>query len=138
MSTKIKLTKKDFINKKSVMTFVFFGLTMIFLFLLIYGVSGWTMYGAIDGTFASGATGIAISILSYVTNQGLFDVFYVGFENLISVSKKNGKKQYDMVSYRESKITQRKSNRFIFLSYLIVGVVFLVASLVLFYVGYPH
>lgn len=134
MDNNRRLTTRDFINRKSVLTFFYFSAFLLCLFFLIYGLNNWIMKAALDASFACCALGLGIGVLSYATNQGTFDIFAVGFENLTSTLKKDGVKKYDMYTYREAKSTDRRSNRFICLVYLLDGVIFLIPSLVIYFI----
>lgn len=133
MNDKKKFTIRDVFYLKSIKVLIIFFIIQVLIFVLIFGVSGWHLIGAINGTFVSGAIGFGVAGLSFTNNQGIFDVFQVGFENIISVSKKNGKKKYDLYGFKEAKINKRNSNKYMWIIYLIDGTVFIIISLILFF-----
>ena len=111
MNDKKRFSIRDVFYLKSIKVLIIFFIIQVLIFLLIFGLSNWHLIGAINGTFVSGAIGLGIAGLSFTNNQGIFDVFQVGFENLISVSKKNGRKKYDLYGFKESKVNKRNSNK---------------------------
>lgn len=132
MNDKKRFSIRDVFYLKSIKVLIIFFIIQVLIFLLIFGLSNWHLIGAINGTFVSGAIGFGIAGLSFTNNQGIFDVFQVGFENLISVSKKNGRKKYDLYGFKESKVNKRNSNKYMWIIYLIDGIIFLIASIILF------
>lgn len=133
MNDKKKFTIRDVFYLKSLKVLIIFFIIQVLIFVLIFGLSGWHLVGAINGTFVSGAIGLGVAGLSFANNQGIFDVFQVGFENIISVSKKNGKKKYDLYGFKDAKINKRNSNKYMWIIYLIDGTVFIIISLILFF-----
>ena len=133
MNDKKKFTIRDVFYLKSLKVLIIFFIIKLLIFVLIFVLSGWHLVGAINGTFVSGAIGLGVAGLSFANNQGIFDVFQVGFENIISVSKKNGKKKYDLYGFKDAKINKRNSNKYMWIIYLIDGTVFIIISLILFF-----
>ena len=129
-----KFNFRRIINKRNIITFLIFSIFLSIVFVLIYFFHDWALIGAVDGTFASGSIGIGISILSYASNKGIFDVFALGFQNTLSVMKKEGEKKYPgLFEYRELKQTKRKQNEFTCLAYLLSGIIYLIVSLSLYF-----
>ncbi len=133
MNDKKRFSIKDVFYLKSIKVLIIFFIIQVLIFLLIFGLSNRHLVGAINGTFVSGAIGFGVAGLSFTNNQGIFDVFQVGFENLISVSRKNGKKKYDLYGFKETKLNKRNSNKYMRIIYLIDGTIFLIISLILFF-----
>ena len=123
---------KEIFNLKSLLSFsLLLGIEVI-VFLIVYVLNDYINVSAVNGTFAAGCVGVAIAGLTFAANDGTFDVFPVGFQNLISVARKDGRKKYDgLFEYRQIKATRRKSRRFIPLWYLLDGIIFILISVIL-------
>lgn len=79
----------------------------------------------------------AIGCFSLLTYEGAFDLMGYSFSNMFSVIiHKDEKKYVDAIDYRNKRKEIRRLNRFSFLIYFGVSIVFLVAAIILFYV-YP-
>ena len=123
----------DVFNVQSWTSFTIMLIVESLIFLAIFGFNGWTLMGAMDGTFVAGCIGVGIAGLTYAANDGTFDVFPVGFANMIGSFKKEVEKRYDGVyQYREIKAAKRKSRRFIPLFYLAAGLIYLIAAFIMF------
>lgn len=104
----------------------------IIIFLAYFLVRNMSLLDALDGTFISSGVLICVGFLFLIVNQGTFDGIVVGFSNLFSVFRKDGKKKYDGIfEYQEIKKDKRKGTRFRFLAIIFVGVIFLIISLIL-------
>lgn len=134
---KKKFNIKEIFNWRN---YLLFGISLLFLtgvFLLVFGLNGWSLYAGLNGSFVAGCLGIAFGAMSFVTNAGFFDVISVGFANLIAMFKKNPTKKYPGIyEYRELKTDKRRSNRFYWIWYLLSGIVFLIAAIVIYVMFY--
>lgn len=118
-------------NLRSLIYFVITLAILSAVFVIVYFSQNRSFKGLCDGSFVSGALGIGIGGLSFITNQGTFDVFPVGTQNLIAVLRKDGKKRYDgLFEYRNLKAEKRKANRFNPLIYIAAGLIYIVVSII--------
>ncbi len=104
------------------------------VFVLVYWSDNWALMGAVNGSFAAGCIGVGFACLSFATNKGIFDVFSLGFQNTISVMRKEGTKKYPgLFEYREMKKKKRSENEYTYLAYLFSGIIYLIVSLSLYF-----
>ena len=74
----------------------------------------------------------SIAILIILSRFGAFDTFAYGFKQLGAMMfSKNPAKYDDMIDYRNKKNEERKSKPKYYFAMLIVGVIFLIATIVL-------
>jgi len=126
-----------FFNFTNLICFLISFLVCGIFFVLLMLLFGFNMYGSINASFISGFVFVCIGGLVFCGNVGTFDVFIVGFSNLIAVSQKNGKKKYNSTfDYTDSKKIDRKSNRFLCLFIIFAGLIYLILSLILYLVLY--
>lgn len=93
---------------------------------------GFSLLNLVDGFFVSGALLIGIGLMVIVLNMGTFDIIAVGFSNLFSVTKKEGTKKYDGVyEYQTNKEAKRQSERFYFIPIVLIGLIYLIVSIIL-------
>lgn len=105
---------------------------LIFVFYCLCCEDQFTLYNSVNGLFVAAAILLFIGLGDITLNMGTFDIVAVGFANLYSAFKKDGKKRYDGVyEYQQKKEVKRKSTRFRFLSFLIAGIILLIISLIL-------
>ncbi len=129
-----KFNIHEMFNVPNLLRFIVSLVILTLVFILIAWSYEWKAVAIIDGTFVSGAIGIGIGILSFVTNQGTFDVFTVGFANLASVMKKDGRKRYDgLFEYRNIKESKRKTGRFNALVYFTAGLIYMILAIILYF-----
>lgn len=100
-----------------------------FLCLLTYNFTNgsWTRVDSyMDGCFIGGFALIAIGGLSWINNLGGFDIasFYIRRKNI-------GERKEDYYEYGERRKEERSRNKLTFLPYIIVGSLYLIASLIL-------
>lgn len=132
-----KITIYHFFNIPNLIVFIIC-LVLGGLFFVIYPLlnyEGFTIYNMMNGSFVSGACLIGFSLLYIAGNFGTFDVISVGFANLFSVIKKNGTKKYDGIyGYEEVHREKRLANRFKFFPILVAGIIYLIVSLILYFI----
>lgn len=90
--------------------------------------NGWTKkLMQCDGLFFSGGFLVCIGLLAMVSNLGGFNIFsyQTGRKRLPTGQKEN------LTDYTERKEVNRKKHRLDFLSYIIVAIPFLIASLMI-------
>ncbi len=99
-------------------------ITLTLIYLFTRGFTSLIFY--IDAFGIAGAALFFISLLSLVNNHGAFDIFSYSFGKLFNRTKYDTLRDY--VLLKESK---NRKNRFIFLPYMVVGVTFVAASLIM-------
>ena len=77
-----------------------------------------------DAFFASGAILVSIGALAFVSYYGGFDIFGYVFTSL-----RTNRRYHDLYEYVNAKNEKRKKPYFPFMPYLMVGIVFIIASL---------
>ena len=134
---KRRITYKDFFNIHS-LAYLICGTILGSLFLLlIMAIRDWSMSGAIDGSFLGGCMAIGFGLLFWAGNDGTFDVISLGFSDLVSTIKRNGKRKYEsLFDYREQHKAERKNKRFSWLAFILVGIIFLIISVILYFIYY--
>lgn len=85
-----------------------------------------------DGMLAGGAFSVLFGLLVLVIYLGAFDTFAYGFKRIFN--RTNGKYN-DLVEYENVMKEKRSKNKFIFVPYLVVGVLFILVSIILFIIG---
>lgn len=81
---------------------------------------------------AGGAFSVLFGLLVLVIYLGAFDTFAYGFKRIFN--RTNGKYN-DLVEYENVMKEKRSKNKFIFVPYLVVGVLFILVSIILFIIG---
>lgn len=104
---------------------------LCFLFALLviafYVVSyGFNLFNFADATFIAGFILVCISGLSFCTQAGTFDIFSYAFAN-----KGVPGKRITFYDYQQRKIEKRKNKKFGCIPYLVVGVFFIIVSVIL-------
>lgn len=96
---------------------------------LVY--NGWkTIVAYIDSTFISGVVLLCVSGLSFVGNQGTYDIFSYSFGKIFKKVKEAN--YYDYVDHKN---LERKKKVLSPLSYLFVGLFVIIISLVLLFIS---
>ena len=122
--------------KKYVLKFLISTVVGVTFFLIYYLVINNTIVGACDALFISGAVIFAVGTLSIITNLGFFDIFAYSALKVYShitrgkneaLAKMNGR--YEYTKLKEQK---RRDNRYVFVSYYISSILFLIAAVVIF------
>ena len=134
---KRKITWRDFFNLHS-LSFLMCGIVVGALSILIpYSIHDWNFVGFIDGTFLAAALNIGLGLLVLASNQGTFDVISLGFSDLFNTIKKNGERKYDgLFDYREQRKQIRHSKRFSYLALELDGLIFLIISIISYFIYY--
>lgn len=105
------------------------GAFIILFYCLFYS---WTIYEAMNATFIAGGFLICCSLLYFCALCGLFDIFAVGFSNLVNVRRKEFHNKTTLFDYQQTKATSRSKHKFSWLFILLAGLVFLVISVILY------
>lgn len=129
----IKLILKDPIYSK-ILRWVFFGIASISAFLAIFFTSDRSILSACNATFIPGCVMLCLGFFSFFNNCGSFDFAEYGFISGINSLRKGSPIEYeDLIDYKAKKKVTRKENRWVFLPYAVYGDLFLIASLVLYF-----
>ena len=68
---------------------------------------------------------------------GFFDTIVVGTANLVGVLRRDGHKKYDsLFDYKELKKDKRKSTRFVYLGYLVPGLIYITVFAIFYLINY--
>ena len=106
------------------------GIVIAFSLILIRGLN---LVSVVDSFFISGAIFIFVGILSCLNFLGAFDTFSYSFYYVKNSYSKN-KENIDMYNYKQNKLTKRSKSNISFTPYLIVGLFYLIVSLVFYIV----
>ena len=99
---------------------------------LIFFLTNKTMLGALNGTAYSGIILLSIGGLSFIAKEGFFDFASYGFKQLGSMIFGRTPNAYnDFAGYKDYKMERRKKQSNYYLSFLIVGVLFILAFIIL-------
>ena len=129
--------RKDLLNKKVYIALVISTILCSLTFILIYGLNEWGIRALVDGLFVAGALGIVLASFSLLTYFGFFETVAVGTANLIGVLRKEGQKKYaSLFDYKELKKEKRKSNRFVYLGYLLPGIIYIILFTIFYLINY--
>lgn len=122
---------------KTIILFVLGGIITILLFFFAFKVelesTKSIIYCLCDSTFVSGAILLFFGCFQIIGNQGTFDLFNYGVSNIFSVFvHKDQKKYVDAIDYKNRKALKRKKERFNFLFYFGVALIYLITSIILY------
>ena len=124
---KIKEAIKNFFIENLARFIISF--VVVILITILYNLShnGWkTIVAYIDSTFISSIVLFCISGLSFVNQQGTFDIFAYTF------SKKKRKEQNEeFYDFTERRNLERKATPYVPLPYLFVGILSFIISIIL-------
>ena len=121
--------------KKYGLRFLISTVVGVSFFLIYYFVINYSIVGASDGLFISGAVLSAIGTLSIINNLSFFDIFafsalkmwsHIDKDKYEEIAKMNGR--YD---YTKTKELKRKENRYVFVSYYISSFLFLLPAVII-------
>lgn len=106
------------------------------IFLSIYGFNGFTLMSALDGCFYATMCMLIATFGSIATNAGFFDIFaYNGIRivrRLRREDKDGGSQFYGTYDYTKSKEEKRRENKRVYLSYLLVALIYFVPTITLY------
>ncbi len=106
----------------------------LFLILYFYAFQSVGLIRICDCFFTSGFALSGIAGLIVIGHSGIFDVVSFGFANMFSYLGPTKEKKYsDVYTYKQIKETRRNANRFIFIPYLLIGIISLVVSIIIFF-----
>ena len=116
---------------KYLLKFIISAVLAVVIFGIILAIRGVNYTGISDGLFVAGCIFLAVGALSIITNLGFFDIFGYNASRFNSLLHKYKDNPYHGVyEYTEAKKEKRKRNRYTFISYVIVGAVFLIAAII--------
>lgn len=122
---------KIFFKENLVRFIISFMLVVVITVIYNLVYDGWkTIVAYIDSTFISGIVLLCISGLSFVGNQGTYDIFSYSFGKMFKKVKEAN--YYD---YVDNKNLERKKKVYTPLSYLFVGLFVIIVSLVLLFIS---
>ncbi len=129
MENKVKKDLKHYLIAGAIALGLGIGFFCLFFFVRApqvgYGLLNWQ-----DSTIIVGIILVSIGGLMAVGREGFFDIFAYGFKQIGgALFSKNPRAYNDFPGYREDKKTQRKASPKLFISVLIIGAAFLLASL---------
>ena len=102
------------------------------IFLGIFFTSDKSLTSICDACFVPGVVMLAIAFFSILNLFGTFDLAEYGTISIVQSFKKDDIIQYkDLIDYKEKKSIKREKNRFIFLPYLIFGIIWIIISIVI-------
>lgn len=102
------------------------------IFCLYFFLRNKSLYDAINATSLAGVLLVCLGGLMFVSNEGFFDFVSYGFKQIgSSIFSKKANENNDFANYKQENTVKRKSKPKIFVCFLISGVVFLVAMIVL-------
>jgi uncharacterized membrane protein (DUF485 family) len=112
--------------------FLVYSLIATASFLLVYFLRGRTVVSGLDGSFVACAVAVALALLDYSRNHGVFDSLTYGLGLFPSLFNKELTKPYkDLYEYREVKDLKRKYHRKDFYVAASVALIYLFVSLIL-------
>lgn len=124
-------TIKLFFKENIVRFILSFVIIVVITVIYNFVYNGWkTIVAYIDSTFISGIVLLCISGLSFVGNQGTYDIFSYSFGKMFKKVKEAN--YYD---YVDNKNLERKKRVYTPLSYLFVGLFTIIVSLILLFVS---
>ena len=105
-------------------------IALTFFFSIYFGM-GMHEVDLCNGLFIGGAVVLGIYLLTLLNYFGAFDLFGYSFSTIGVKYFPHGKKKYDdYYSYTEIKKEKRKKDQFNFVAYLVVGLIFVIASII--------
>lgn len=135
-----KLMKKfqaDFLTNILILVISFvLGIAFLLLWLFLFESSPST---ACDATFIDAAVFLGVGGLMAMYHYGSFDLLGYGFVSIGNIfyrPLKVEKKYDDLIDYREKKAEKRKDHGYYFISFLFLGVLFLVAAITLMFISW--
>lgn len=125
---------KDFLSslfgRLTVRTIIAIVVALSFFFGIYYGTS--KDYKALcDGFGIGGAVVLSMGIFSWINNIGFFDFASYGFISVFSALRKDMVRPYDdLVDYKDKKSFKRKADKWNWVPYVIVGIIFIILFIV--------
>ena len=113
------------------------GLVIATLICILYlSLKGYELVNGVDACFYSSIVMIGVALLSFITNKGFFDIFaYNGLKIKYYFNPKAKKEEnpfFGTYEYTKSKTSKRDNNKYVFLSYLVVGILYLIPTIILY------
>ena len=111
--------------------FILLALTLLIYFFELN--TPMTTISLLDGLLIATVIGFATSLFTYLVYSGSLNFVSYGFSTFGSIFNKNVNKKYkDLKEYNEIKKIERAGKTYYFLSYIIVGCLYLIALIVVF------
>ena len=112
-----------FHSKVKYLICLFYALLVIAFYLASYGLN---LYNSVDATFIAGFSLTCVGGLSFCSQQGAFDIFSYSFSK-----KGTPGHRITFYDYQQIKIKKRKKATYCFVPYLVVGIFFIIISIIL-------
>ncbi len=129
---KKKFSFKEYLGQVYIVCIVLFLLGVagsLVLYFLIYKSE--SIIKLVDSFFIVFMAIFGIASFQIIGNNGTFDLFNYSMANLVSVFVyKNEKKYIDAIDYKDQRKEKRTKNRFNFIAYYCVSIIFLIAALI--------
>ncbi len=140
MENKKTFSFKEIFNLGNLIRFIIASVLSTGGFLIMYFVykDSKGVMAIVDGLFIGCVIALGITLFNVLNYFGAFDLLAVGFSNMINVHfRKDFDAKYDsVVDYTEGKKIKRKTNRFSFMPYLFVALIYLTLCLIFYFVKY--
>lgn len=124
------MNKQKIIFHSPIKYLIIFILTSI-ICLLISFIKKFTLIGFVDAFFISGTITFVGGLLFLLSYFGAFDTFAYSFSYIKNSYLKTNNKNNDFYNYKQTKILKRKKENFSFTPYLIIGLIFIIISIIL-------
>lgn len=131
------ITFRQFFSLYLLRFLIALGITIIILiFIVTFNTSGNYLISSLNASFINLVLMIAASFFSVATRFGFFDIFaYSGIHFIArfqSKDKREGKTFNGVYEYTKSKEAKRLDNKYVYLSYLFVGLIYLILTIILY------
>ena len=124
------MNKRKIIFHSPIKYLIIFVLTSVICFVIAL-IKNFTLIGFVDAFFISGTITFVIGLLSLLSYFGAFDTFAYSFTYIKNSYSKTNNKNNDFYNYKQMKIMKRKKENFSFTPYLIIGLIFIIISIIL-------
>ncbi len=128
------LFKKIFFHKT--LNYVVISIISIIFFILVVAIKGFDkLQSYFDASFVVCVFNFGAAGLSCTTREGVFDSLGYGFDRLFKSTFTGHYKYKDLVEFKDAKVDKRKRNKYNFAPYLVIGTIFLILSVVLYFIN---
>lgn len=123
---------KNFLKKKRKYILFVFIFSLVCFFGIFLIMRNFTISGACDTFFIAGALLIGLGILQGIANYGTFDLLSFSTSKFFDSYKHEPryKDGFDLLDYKESKKNKRTNNRWNFLFFEILGILYLIGAII--------
>ena len=102
------------------------------VFLAMFFTSDRSLLASCNACFIPGVVLVGIGFFSILNLLGFFDLAEYGTVSIVQSFKRDSVREYkDLVDYKEKKTIKRKKRRLVFLPYMIFGLIWIVASIII-------